>query len=76
MSKYPFIVFFVCALSIVVLGVVFLLTESTTVFLLDDVGPTEYRKYGGKEIILMGASMVALGIFLKWKHGWKKDKPD
>lgn len=73
MGKYFFAVFLLCGLLIVVIGLVFLLMNESTWFLLDGEGPMEYRDYGGKEIIIMGVAMVLFGLLAK---RWTKKQVD
>ena len=72
MIKYPFVIFLLCGIIVIIVGIFFSVTNQSEWFRLDGEGPLEYRKYGGLEIIIMGVSMILLGLFLKWKLSTKK----
>jgi hypothetical protein len=72
MIKYSFLIFLLCGLIVTIIGVFFLINNQSEWFRLDGEGPLEHRKYGGLEIIIMGVSMMLLGLFLKWKLSMEK----
>jgi uncharacterized membrane protein len=66
MTKRPFLVFVICGVIVIAMGIYFHFTKENQVFRIEGDGPLEYRLYKGWQIILMGLIMLMIGFVLNY----------